>query len=151
MFQKLGKLKNTKRIRLNVTFRPQIATPSIAEFVVWAAKSAMVQICWLRVWLLWALIRISDAWTVLAQICRAGFSNYARIWELVSSSVQGRSATLLLCGLLLVWISLALGYLWKPDVLPSAFWKVNEYTELKEIDFIKRKVSYKEKPIVPKN
>ena len=43
---------------------------------------------------------------VLARICRAGFSNYARIWELVSSSVQG-----LLCGLLLVLISSALGYL----------------------------------------
>ena len=48
---------------------------------------------------------------VLARICRAGFSNYARIWELVSSSVQGGSNTLLLCGLLLVWISSALRYL----------------------------------------
>ena len=48
---------------------------------------------------------------VLARICRAGFSNYARVWEFVSSSVQGGSDTLLLCGLLLVWISSALGYL----------------------------------------
>ena len=110
-FQKLGKLRNTKRIRLNVTFRPQIAASSIVGFVVWVAESAMVQIRWLGVWLLWALIRIPDAWRVLARICRAGFSNYAQIWELVSSSVQGGSVTLLLCGLLLVWISSALGYL----------------------------------------
>ena len=48
---------------------------------------------------------------VLARICRAGFSNYARIWEFVSSSVQGGSDTLHLCGLLLVWISSALRYL----------------------------------------
>ena len=48
---------------------------------------------------------------VLARICRAGFSNYSRIWELASSSVQGGSDTLFLCGLLLVWISSALGYL----------------------------------------
>ena len=109
--QRLNKLKKVKRIGLNVTLRPQIATSSIAEFVVWAPESAMVQICWLRVWLLWALIRIPDAWRVLARIGRAGFSNYARIWEFVSSSVQGGSNTLLLCGLLLFWISSALGYL----------------------------------------
>ena len=40
-----------------------------------------------------------------------------------SSLVQAGSDILLLCGLLLVWISSALGYLWKPDVLPSAFGK----------------------------
>ena len=89
--QRLNKLKKVKRIGLKVTLRPQIATSSIAEFVVWAAESAMVQICWLRVWLLWALIRIPGAWRVLARICRAGFSNYDRIWELVSSLVQGGS------------------------------------------------------------
>ena len=33
-FQRLAKLKKTKRIRLNITFRPQIAASSIAEFVV---------------------------------------------------------------------------------------------------------------------
>ena len=56
---------------------------------------------------------------VLARICRAGFSNYARIWEFVSSSVQGGSDTLLLCGLLLVWISSALRYLWLLDIYRS--------------------------------
>ena len=110
-FQKLNKLRSIKRIRLDITFRPQITALSTVGFVVWATESAMVQIRWLGVWLLWALIRILDAWEVLAQICRAGFSNYTRIWELVSSSVQGGSDTLLLCGLLLVWISSALGYL----------------------------------------
>ena len=67
----------------NITFRPQIAASSIAEFVVWAAESAMIQIRWLRVWLLRVLIRILAAWRVLARICRAWFSNYARIWEFI--------------------------------------------------------------------
>ena len=57
---------------------------------------------WFKFWMLGG---------VLARICRAGFSNYARIWEFVSSSVQSGSGTLLLRGLLLVWISSALGYL----------------------------------------
>ena len=80
-FQKLDKLKNTKRIRPNITFRPQIVASSIAELVIWAAESAMVQIRWLGVWLLWVLIRIPTAWGVLARICRAWFSNCARIQE----------------------------------------------------------------------
>ena len=88
VFQRLSKLKNTKRVRPNITFRPQIAASSIAEFVVWAAESAMVQIRWLGVWLPWALIRIPDAWRVLARICRAGFSNCARIWEFVRFKVE---------------------------------------------------------------
>ena len=46
-------------------------------------------------------------------------------------------------GLLL--ISSALGYLWKPDALPSAFWKVIKDTKLGKLDFIKRKVHYKRK------
>ena len=50
-------------------------------------------------------------------------------FEGTSSSVQAGSDILLLCGLLLVWISSALGYLWKPDALPSAFGKVNEDTQ----------------------
>ena len=78
-FQKLNKLRNIKRIRLNVTFRPQIAASSTVGFVVWAAESAIVQICWLKVWLLWVLIQILGAWRVLARICRAGYSNYVRI------------------------------------------------------------------------
>ena len=41
----LNKLKKVKRIGLDVTFRPQIAASSIAEFVVCAAESAIVQIC----------------------------------------------------------------------------------------------------------
>ena len=49
-------------------------------------------------------------------------------FESSSSSFQAGSDILLLCGLLLVWISSALGYLWKPDALPLAFWKVNEDT-----------------------
>ena len=60
-FQKLAKLKKTERIRLNITFRPQIAASSTVGFVVWAAESAIFQIRWLGVWLLWALIRIPDA------------------------------------------------------------------------------------------
>ena len=60
-FQKIAKLKKTERIRLNITFRLQIAASSTVGFVVWVAESAMVQICWLRVWLLWALIQIPDA------------------------------------------------------------------------------------------
>ena len=80
-FQKLDKLKNTKRVRPNITFRPQIAASSIAEFVVWAAESAMVQIHWLRVWLLWVLIRIPTAWRVLARVYGVWFSNCAWIQE----------------------------------------------------------------------
>ena len=34
VFQRLNKLRNTERIRLNITFRPQIATSSIVGFVV---------------------------------------------------------------------------------------------------------------------
>ena len=41
----------------------------------------MGQIRCLRVWLLWVLIRILAAWRVLARICGAWFSNYARIQE----------------------------------------------------------------------
>ena len=62
-----------KRGRLNITFRPQIAASSTLGFVVWAVESAIVQIRWLGVWLLWAQIRIPDAWRILARICRARF------------------------------------------------------------------------------
>ena len=39
------------------------------------------QICRLRVWLLEILVRIPAAWRVIARICRAWFSNFARIQE----------------------------------------------------------------------
>ena len=56
-------------------------------------------------------------------------------FESASSSVQAGSDILLLCGLLLVCISSALGYLWKPDALPSAFWKVKQRHEVGETRF----------------
>ena len=80
-FRNLVSWRKLKRVGPNITFRPQIAVSSIAELVVRVAESAMVQICRLRVCLLWALIRILAAWRVLARICRAWFSNYARIQE----------------------------------------------------------------------
>ena len=58
---------------------PQIAVSSVVDLVVRVAESAMVQICRLRVCLLWALIRIPATWRVLVQICRAWFSNCTRI------------------------------------------------------------------------
>ena len=61
-------------------------------------------------------------------------------FESSSSSFQAGRDILLLCGLLLVWISSALGYLWKPDALPSAFWESKwRHTRLTELDFIKGK------------
>ena len=44
IYWRLNELKKVKRGRPNITFRPQIAASSIAEFVVGAAESAMVQI-----------------------------------------------------------------------------------------------------------
>ena len=41
--------EESRKGRVNITFRPQIAATLVAEFVVWAAESAMVQICWFRV------------------------------------------------------------------------------------------------------
>ena len=79
--------EESQKGRLNITFRPQIATSLVAEFVVWAAESAMVQICWLRVWLFcgfwfefWMILR------VFARIYGAGFSNYARTWSVYYES-----------------------------------------------------------------
>ena len=79
--------EKSQKGRLNITFRPQIAASLVAEFVVWAADSAMVQICWLRVWLFcgfwfefWMILR------VFARIYGAGFSNYARTWSVYYES-----------------------------------------------------------------
>ena len=82
-FRNLVSWRKLKRVGPNITFRPQIAVSSVAELVVRVAESAMVQICRLRVCLLWALIRILDTWRVLARICRAWFSNCTRIWGFV--------------------------------------------------------------------
>ena len=72
--------------RLNITFRPQIAASSIEEFVVWAAESAMVQICWLRVWLFCGLwFKFWILW-VFARTYGAGFSNCAQIWNIYFES-----------------------------------------------------------------
>ena len=123
----------------NITFRPQIAASSIAELVVRVAESAMVQIYWLRVWLLEILIRIPAAWRVLARICRAWFLNYARIWEFVEfGSSWKRYSTLVRVTFSLnfvgSWIFMeawcvAIGFLESK----------RRYTKLKKLDFIKGK------------
>jgi len=147
VFQRLGKLKNTKRVRPNITFRPQIAASSIAELVVWAAESAMAQIRWLRVWLLWVLIRIPTAWRVLARIYRVWFSNCARIWEFVGfgSSWKWYSILVQVASILNFvgsWIFIEAWY-----VAIGFLGGKRRHTELKEIDFIDTR-SLQGKPIL---
>ena len=87
--------------RLNITFRPQIAASSIAEFVVWIAESTMVQICWLRVWLFCGL------WFEFWMICESLLEFMERDSRItlgfgvsISSRIQSGSGVLFLCGLL---------------------------------------------------
>ena len=111
VFQRLGKLKKTKGLGWILPSGRRLPHHRLQNLLFelqsspWFRSVDLGFDCyglWIEFWMLGE---------VLAQICGAGFSSYARIWEFVSSSVQGGSDTLLLCGLLLVWISSALGYL----------------------------------------
>ena len=137
-FQKLGKLKKTKglgRILPSGRRLPYHRLQSLSselQNVPWYRSVGLGFACCG----LWFEFRLLGEF--LFRFVELGF-RIALEFEGSSSSVQAGSDILLLCGLLLVWISSALGYLWKPDALPSAFWKINKDTKLGKLDFIKRK------------
>ena len=113
--------EKSEKGRLNITFRPQIAVSSIAEFVVWAAESAMVQICWLRVWLFcgfwfefWMIFR------VLLEFMEQGSRIMLGLGVSITSQIQSGSGVLFLCGLLPILNSVGSWTLVKPDAMPSA-------------------------------
>ena len=59
----------------------------------------MVQICYLRVWIvLWALVQVLDI--LLDWIYEVGFQSNIRISGICSGQIQSRSGILILCRLL---------------------------------------------------
>ena len=130
---RLNGLKKVKRGRLHITFRPQIAASSIAEFVVWAAESAMVQICWLRVWLFCGL------WFEFWMICESllEFMEWGSRITLgfgvsISSRIQSGSGVLFLCGLLPILNSVGSWTLVKPDAMSLAFLGIIQTNKMKK-------------------
>ena len=93
--------EESRKGRLNITFRPQIAASLVADFVVWAAESAMVQICWFRVWLFcgfwfefWMIFR------VLLEFIERGSRIMLELGVSITSQIQSGSGVLFLYGLL---------------------------------------------------
>ena len=117
--------EESQKGRLNITFRPQIAASLVAEFVVWAAESAMVQICWLRVWLFCGFW--FEFWMIL-RVMERGSRITLGLGVSIASQIQSGSDVLFLCGLLPTLNSVGSWTLVKPDAMPSAFWVRSEQT-----------------------
>ena len=133
---KAQQTEKSQKGRLNITFRLQIAASLVAEFVVWAAESAMVQICWLRVWLFCGL------WFEFWKICESLLEFMERGSRItlgfgvsISSRIQIGSGVLILCELLPILNSVGSWTLVKPDAMPSAFWGEIRANKLKDDKF----------------
>ena len=149
-FQRLGKLKKTKGLgRILPSGR------GLPHHRLQSLSSELQNLPWFRsidlgfdCCRLWFEFRLPGEF--LLGFVELGF-RITLEFESSSSSVQAGSDILLLCGLLLVWISSALGYLWKPNALPSAFWKVNENTWNWRNSISLKKSSLQGKPILQRN
>ena len=120
-FQKLGKLKKTKRLGRILPSGCRLSYHRLQSL-----SSELQNLPWFRSVDLgfgccgfWFEFRVLGEF--LLEFVELGFR--ITIGFKSSFRVRFRLEVLFFCGLLLVWISSALGYLWKPDALPSAFWK----------------------------
>ena len=132
MFQRLGKLKKTKGLgRILPSGR------RLPHYRLQSLSSELQNLPWFRsVDLGFDCCRIRFEFRLLGEfLLRFVELGFRITLEFGGSSSLVQTGSIILLRVASSLISSALGYLWKPDALPSAFWKVKQRHEVRETRF----------------